>query len=244
MTACIARSCRSLGYHVAACDDADCRGCQPRRAADGLQLCGMHRDRIAEDAVAAATLHGELALALTSSGAPGEKVKRSDEGSPGVNPAAADARSEIRSTLASWCRLIGEERGLTLPEDKVTAMGRYLARHADWLAAHPAADDVVDELHELAHGRPRRIAYPGGSRKFPVALPDGSYAVCPESLTDEETGESVDCPGTLWTILRKDASLLPSEIACNHSEQHRWPTSRWLRLGARLTARTTESEAA
>src|SRR5690606_12537238 len=114
------------------------------------------------------------------------------------NPAAMEARGTIRAVLAAWCRLIAEERGVELPEDTVAAMGAYIARHAHWLAAHPAAGEASDELRELAHGRPWRVAYPDGTRRVEVGpcLYDG-------------------CEGTIRAVLRASDSLLPSRIVCD-----------------------------
>jgi hypothetical protein len=234
-TSCAVAVCRAYGRHQSDCPGEDCRGCLPRPARDGLRLCDVHTRHLADDAVEAARLHSELLHVLTGSGRPGELVRTSRDPNLTINDAAADARVAIRATLVSWCRLISEERGISLPADDIHAIGAYIARHAEWLAAHEAAADASAELHELAHGQPRRIAYPGGGRRFPIALPDGTYARCPERDDAETPGP---CPGTLWTILRRDASLLPSEVVCNHDETHRWPTSRWLRLGAQLLGRS------
>lgn len=253
---CIAPGCAARGRHHTTCQRDDCAGCLPRLAADGLRLCHPHVTWLANDATELPRLYDALGLALRGAGGSGEHVTRSADGSPGINTAAADARHAIRNALTTWCRLIADERGLGLPvrtrveerppgfvgplrllaepDDRLRSLGAYLARHAEWLAASDYADEVVPALRDLAHGLPYRIAYPGGARKYPLALPDGSYAACPEQVAPEGTPGPENCPGTLWTILRRDASLLPSEIACNHDEQHRWPTSRWIKLGARL----------
>jgi hypothetical protein len=234
---CIVAVCFAHGRHAVDCDDHECRGCVPRLARDGARICDVHLRHLAEDAVEAARLHSELLQVLTGSGGFGEKVRTSNDPNITLNDAAADARTAIRATLASWCRMVSEERGITLPADSIRSMGAYIVKHADWLAAHPAADDAVAELHDLAHGQARRIAYPGGGRRFPIELPDGTYARCPEKTAVDELETMEPCPGTLWTILRRDSSLLPSEMVCNHDEAHRWPTSRWLKLGAQLLGR-------
>lgn len=238
LSRCVVSTCHAYGRHKADCEAEDCRGCVPRLALDGLLLCLLHRDRLADDAIEAARLHSELLHVLTGANGMGEKVSSTKDPNLSLNDAAADARIAIRATLVAWCRMISEERGITLPLDDIYAIGAYIARYADWLAAHPAAAEAVDELHDLAHGQARRIAYPGGGRRFPIELPDGMYARCPlrTAIDDAETMEP--CPGTLWTILRRDSSLLPSEVVCNHDETHRWPTSRWMKLGAQLLGRS------
>lgn len=226
---CVAPRCRSHGYHWPDCNrhrencnemtrcEGCCAGCQPRLAADGLRLCHYHRERIAEDAVAAAELHAELALALTAPDVAGERTSGSRDLSQLPNLRAVEARAEIRHTLVSWCKLISEERGICLPVDTPTALGAYLARHAEWLAASEYACEVSDELDELAHGRPRRIAYPTGARVFPVA--DCVYP---------------GCEGTIKAILRRVDSLLPSALVCDADDEHTWPADQWLTLGRKL----------
>ena len=219
---CVGFHCRAFGWHSPECVDGDCRGCLPRLAADGLRLCGVHRDRIAEDAIAAAVLYDELALVLAASDRPGERTSGTPEHGTAVSERVMDARNSIRSILVGWCRLVSEERGISLPADFVGAMARYVAKHADWLAAHPAAADVSAELHELARGEPWRLAYPTGARVFVVTD-------CPEGKDDQR------CTGQIRAIMRRTDSLLPSELACDVDEDHRWSASQWRRVFGRAS---------
>jgi len=172
---------------------------------------------LADDARQAAWLYGELEHVLIGAPAVGGRVSGSPDRTRLPNMAAVEARSTIRSILVSWCRLISEERGIDLPRDEVAAMGDYIARHAHWLAAHPAAAEAADELRELAHGRPWRVAYPDGTRRVEVGpcLHDG-------------------CGGTIRAVLRASDSLLPSRIVCDANADHVWPADQWLTLGRQL----------
>lgn len=235
---CTSPRCSARGYHWPDCQNGECNGCQPRLAADGLNLCGPHRDWLPQDATKAAELYVELTSVLAGSGHPGEKTSGTPERGAKLNPRAVEARHTIRAVLSSWCRLIAEERGIHPPKRRVVkllpmdfigpaplvwtvddtpaAMGAYLARHADWLAAHPAASEVSEELHDLvtlAHP----IAYPTGARVFPVGpcLHHG-------------------CEGTIKAILRRVDSLLPSSLVCDVDDTHTWPADQWLTLGRRL----------
>lgn len=214
---CESPRCRAHGQHAPGCTDGDCRGCLPRLAADGLRLCHVCRRRLAEDITTAAQLHGELALVLASVGIGGERVSGSPTRSLALNDAAVDARTLIRHTLVSWAQLVAEERGFSLPADHVTAIAAYLVRDVEWLAAHETARDCADEFAELAHGRPRRIAYPNGARTFTVAR-------CPED----------GCGGEIRAVLRRTDALLPSELVCGVDGGHRWTAGQWIRLGRRL----------
>lgn len=234
---CVAPRCTSRGYHWPDCSNHECTGCQPRLAADGLLLCRGHRDRIAADATRAAQLYGDLTLVLAGTGSSDEKTSGSREYGANLNERATEARTTIRAVLSSWCRLVSEERGIHPPkkrvikllplgfigpaplvwtvDDRPIAMGRYLALHADWLAAHPAAGECSDELDELVRNA-HPIAYPSGARVIEVAS-------CPHK-----------CEGMIKAILRRADSLLPSAIVCDVDEHHTWPADQWLTLGKQL----------
>lgn len=244
---CVSSRCAARGYHWPDCKDADCRGCQPRLAADGLNLCLPHLEWLPQDARKAGRLYDDLAQALITSSQSGERTSGTPDRGASLNPRAVEARTTIRAVLTSWCRLIAEERGIGLPSrraveelplgfigpprivlvphDHPAAMGAYLARHADWLAAHPAAGEASEELRELvtlAHP----VAYPTGARVFPVGP-------CLH-----------DCEGTIKAILRRVDSLLPSSLVCDVDDEHTWPADQWLTLGRKLRRTTTEGAAA
>jgi len=214
---CAAPHCRARGQHATDCLGGDCRGCLPRRAADGLRLCRPHADGLSRDARQAAELYDELALALAGISSPICRVSGSPDRSSRIpNPAAIEARSTIREVLAAWCQLIAEERDVEPPRNEVSDMSEYVARHAHWLAAHPAAGDASAEMRELAV-RAHRIAYPDGTRVVAVGP-------CPYD----------GCDGTIRAVLRASDSLLPSRIVCDANADHVWPADQWLTLGRQL----------
>lgn len=237
---CTAPRCTSRGYHWDDCDDTTCTGCQPRLAADGLNLCVNDVDWLGRNAVKAADLHAELATNLVASGGQGEKTSGTPSRGATLNDRAAEARTTVRAVLSSWCRLVSEERGIYPPKRRVekllplgfigppplvwtlddtpTAMGAYLALHADWLAAHPAAGECADELRDLVR-LAHPIAYPTGTRSYPVG---------PCSTINP------DCTGTLQAVLRRVDSLLPSALVCDTDPTHELPADRWITLGRML----------
>jgi hypothetical protein len=217
---CASPRCRLPGRHRDDCDDEQCRGCAPTRAADGLRLCPHCTDRIGRDAIETARLWYEIGLALTAAGANGTPVRNPHPGIA-ISPRAIETRAEIRRTLASWCRLVAEERGHALPRDESQhALGAYIARNAQWLSATDYADEAADELAGL-RGRAWAAAYPEG-----VSVVD--IGSCPHAAGDGL------CPGVVKAILRHEASLLPSKIACSADSTHEWTTERWRALGRAL----------
>jgi len=214
-----ATNCAIPRRHADGCDTDQCRGCLPAPAADGLNLCQHHADRIPVDARKAADLHDAILDRITSGSH--EEYERISGGEKGVglslDPAAVDARDSIRAVLG-WCRLIAEERGFALPADDVITMGEYVARSGQWLAAHPAAADASAELAELV-SRAHPIAYPSGVRTIEIGP-------CPHD----------DCDGTVKAKMRAADSMLPSELVCSAEDEHVWPPAQWRSFGRTMAS--------
>jgi hypothetical protein len=197
--------------------------------ADGLQLCRYHLERVGTDATTIADLYDELAYSVMPTGnGHGQPIGRSSEGPPAPRDKVVDIRTEIRHVLAGWCRLVGEERGIQLPADEVSAMGGYVAKHATWLAAHSVADEVADELSSLRR-RAWSIAYPNGTKVVEVGP-------CPHAL-NAAVGYAEPCGGTLRAIVRPSEVLLPSEVVCDLDPEHRWSSSEWRQLDRLVSGR-------
>lgn len=213
---CVA-DCIARGRHLPDCEDQErCFGCLPRLAADGVRLCAWHTEKIADDATQLAELHAEIGLRLANSGTAGEKTSGTKDPGLLLNDRAVEIRTEIRHVLVSWSLLITEERGIQPPPDDTRSIGAFITRHAQWLAAHPAAADASNELRDLTR-RAWGVAYPSGSRVFEVSH-------CPEP----------GCSGTIKAIVRRTDSLLPSSLVCDLDEEHQWPANEWLTLGRKL----------
>lgn len=223
ITFCEGRRCRSRGAHASGCaGEPECLGCEPRIAADGLRLCWSHREAIARHALIAPEIFDELTLQLAAGSGPAGEFVTSTQVDRGIrlNSAAVEARDQIQSVLSAWTSLVVEERGFSWPKLDVRSMAAFLADSASWLAAHPAAADVLDELHELAWGRPRAVAYPSGNRTVRL----GS---CPY------------CAGSVAAVMRRPDSLLPSEVRCDLDEGHRWRgPAAWAELAELMRSRT------
>lgn len=256
---CVSPRCRPPGRHRDGCPDDRCGGCAPARAADGLNLCPYCTRRIGADAVEAARLWYEIGWVLNAQGANGTVVVSNPHPGLNVNPRAVEVRAEIRHVLASWCRLVAEERGIHPP-------GRWV-RHGELVAlpstlegplnlAGVSARYVADESqHALAAFIARHAEWLAAqafaddaaaelrdlrSRAWGSAYPEGASVVeigtCPETT---EGGEP--CTGSVRALLRREDSLLPSKVVCDADSTHVWPTDRWRALGrtlGRVWART------
>lgn len=133
-----------------------------------------------------------------------------------MNPAAAEVRAAIRTVLASWSGLVAEERRLSSPARDVPALARFLCRHVEWLAGHPAAGDVAEEIQDLSR-KARKVADPHRVRRVHLGE-------CPD----------IGCEGTLVALIRTHGDPTPSEIVCTASAAHTWPVTWWSRLARRM----------
>jgi hypothetical protein len=158
---CVSSYCGLPRQHLDDCDEEECRGCLPARAADGLYLCLVDLRHLEGDAVQLAEMYEELGLRLTGGGRPGEKTSGS-KGSVGTD-----------------------------------------LKHADWLAAHEAADEHAEELRDLATDyRTWRLAYPVSSDRLYIgecplllATTDGARKVCGTKLYQLASALLVTCQG-------------------------------------------------
>lgn len=226
---CSAPNCRKPGSHTPECvskPDVPCpRGCQPAQAADGLNLCLHHTRWIALDAVLAANLWIELGLCLVGAGAMEEIRTKGEKLGINLRDKVVEHRTLIRHRLVAYTMLISEKRGHSLPPDTITALGDYVATNNAWLAAYPAAGDIAGELKELVT-EGRALQQPSGTRVVPIGP-------CPVQVEERA------CTGTLRALLRRQASLLPSAVTCDHDDTHTWDSTQWSRLGrAMKMART------
>lgn len=200
---CAAPHCGIRNRHRDDCDETTCIGCLPRWAADGLHLCWVCVRRISEDAHRAAELHEDLTLTLIHRRAPGERTSGSGDRAPAVDGEVVEARTAIKVTLVSLARLIAEQRGFSIPDDSVPQIAEFVARSAEWLAAHPLAGDHANDLRDIVSDpRTWRLAYPARSDRLyigdcPLTLVDldGNQSVCGTRLYQLADEPLVHCPG-------------------------------------------------
>lgn len=205
--------CAMRDRHIADCTDHDaCRGCLPRQALDGLRLCIVHLERLKEDAEQAPSLYADLGQVLIRTGVNGEKMSGSSSGAPIPDEDVIDARGCIRSALIQMVKAITYERGVSAPTIVVAgktyaatqpaALGPFVVRHGDWLAAHRHAGRFADIMHAATHGDAYRLAYPSrrdrlyiGDCPIVVRNIDGTERVCGTRLYQSPNDPLIRCNG-------------------------------------------------
>jgi hypothetical protein len=120
-------------------------------------ICDYCTRRVERHLVELAGVFDDLGTVLAVGGnAAFDKVSGSRTPPVPVRLEVADHREEIRSILVSWARLVVEERRLSQwPSNTVHDIAQFVSEHADWLACHPAAGDLCEEIARAlgrAHG--------------------------------------------------------------------------------------------
>ncbi|MFF7381173.1 hypothetical protein ACIP4Q_36640 [Streptomyces massasporeus] len=186
---------------------------QPRTAASGQRLCLVCRARLKEDLVRLPGLYDGCGEVLSPARpAITERVSsgRSRQGIR-LNEAALQARGDMVPVLASWAGAIVAERGVSAPPRReVHALAAFLARHLDWLAAHPAAGECAGEV--------RRVTNVARSALAPRPTLPQELGSCPVT----------DCEESVRTARGADARHV---VRCGAG--HVLPPDRWLLLSGR-----------
>ncbi|MFJ8108071.1 hypothetical protein [Streptomyces sp. NPDC096132] len=213
------------------CEGARCRrGEEAGRARDlaaaGSRLCPTCRLRLTHDLRRLPRLYDECGQLLTGADRPRDRTSGGPLPGMPFNTAAADARTAILGILRSWAALVIEERSAGAPRDTPREIAAFLLRHTDWLAAHPAAGELSDEVTDCVR-RARRVIEPRPGHRVPVG-----GCVVP------------DCSGVLTAAARPDGSGTGVEIGCDTDPGHRWSGRDWLRRGERSTPEQESREPA
>lgn len=186
---------------------------EPARVHDGLRVCWRDAERISTNAIEAVRLHTELLdqqAWRTAGDAP--RVTGTRERSLVISPRKAEARAEVEVMLASWAKLVVDERGWGPPAHAtVQWSASIIVGSHTWLAAHELAVQCCTELGELAHGWVRGIARPSGSVKTPAGT-------CPL------------CRGKAVGTIRPADDVRESMIVCQANNDHRWAPHEWSRV--------------
>jgi hypothetical protein len=180
-------------------------------AAPGLALCWGCRDDIVRYAQAALDVRRALldrqAWGAGTSYEP--RVAGSTERQIPIEQGASERRVEIGHVLASWARLVLDERGfVALPavdiasyreHGRTSIAARIIIVSATWLAARPEGGLCRDELRGLVHRAPRAVQWT-------------EVGVCPE------------CKGPCFARLVDGAP----RVQCTLVDAHAWAAHEWV----------------
>jgi hypothetical protein len=144
-----------------------------------------------------------------------ERVRGGLPGGISLDDGAVAARARILTVLASWAGLVVDERGLARPPRRdVADLAGFLSRHLAWLAAHPAADEVVTEIAALVRA--------------------AEDTVCPHATVRIELGPCGQpaCGQVVTLAVDADSEPVPTQIRCEAG--HVWLPHQWLQLKHRI----------
>lgn len=251
-TLCAIDPCYLKGRHTSDGCDADCTGCLPGLAADGLLICSWHHRRAIQDLRQMPGLDADLGKALvpiTSGVKPWSAVVRS----PGINldQNVIDARDYLRSALANLAGYVVVERGLHLPPaGNVPDMTAFLTRHADWMSANPVLAPIWGRQVANVRQEARRRAYRARPTMklgdCPLTKDDGS--VCGGIIRHDPSdyaGQNVTCPtcGTTGTVDWWQATIFGDQGALlSDAAVARLLSSRYARVVSPATIRAWASK--
>lgn len=143
-----------------------------------------------------------------------EKIRHSRLGGLSLREEAVTVRTDIMTLLASWSGFVVEETKVSPPGRRAVAeLATFLDDHLDWLLAHSAALDFVDEIDDVALAARR--------------------AARPDNVLHIELGSCIkagcDSPIAATTVTADGAS--PGTVECEAG--HVFPPHQWLLVAHR-----------
>lgn len=207
------------GRHLADCAGTDdCEGCERRQAADGLRLCWSCVQRMRRQLSEIPRRWETCSESLPAGNGRAGYVTGTRNPPLPIDLAISARLDKARGILTGWARIVVEERGFTAPAEDIASICRWLEPQCEWLAAHPAANEISAEISETwAILRPRDL--PRDRTRF-------NAGPCPEIIDGKE------CDGTVVAYFPTDV-LEPPFLGCDECSSI-WDSSRWLRLGERM----------
>jgi hypothetical protein len=154
------------------------------------------------------------ALLVTAPRALGERVSGGRVGDLALNETILAVRSDIVAVLAAWAGLVVNEGAVPGPAARTAdALPEFLSAHLDWLLAHTAAADFVEELTDLMKAARRAV------RTDPDALQH--LGPCARS----------GCASSMYAVTHRQGSPT-GHVRCDSG--HEWQPHQWLLLAQRI----------
>ncbi len=164
-------------------------------------VCAVHANQLRQDLAELPGLHRDLERVLAryrgglvAGGGGGEALP--------YNLAASEVAGTIRAVLVAWIRDL-DDNPEHHPADTVTAMALWLGARHHRLAGHPAAEEVVREIHDVHQAAKR--AYFGPT--LPESL--GPCTTCREPLYTAQGRAFTTCRvcGTGYDVADRKSAL-------------------------------------
>lgn len=181
----------------------------------GTQMCALCRELLLKTLNEIPDLYEacDAQLARQPGSQLWEKITVSASHSLPFDEAAATAKSDLLSVIATWAGLVTDEFRVPGPNRRdATRLTAFLRLHLDLLLAHPAAGSFADEVHAVAESA-QQVAEGGRPRRIVVG-----------SCVHEGCGAEV-----VGQIRPDDTT---AHIACEHG--HTWTSQEWLLITHRL----------
>lgn len=150
-----------------------------------------------------------------------------------ISVAASEQLGRIKHTLVGWTLLLRDEYGIRLPADTIPALAVHLHELSATWRQHEAAQDLVDEMHQLHRDGRKVIDQPENRTKITVGP-------CPE-VSNESDGTLSNCPGQVVAIVPADETISP-RMECPACDRT-WSSIEWNRAGQRILSRRAELDA-
>ncbi|VEW13546.1 Uncharacterised protein [Brevibacterium casei] len=98
------------------------------------------------------SIHDALNLAEHPPAPRGGQSGATSGSRPPMPVAILDAKLDLKQKLTSWALMIGEEGGFVIDcDDDTLSIAAWVYTKADWLSAHPAAEDFTEEIEECVN---------------------------------------------------------------------------------------------
>jgi hypothetical protein len=184
---------------------------EPRRqqrlgsALPGLRVCAACRAGLRDDLLELPDLYTECEFSLAAGFTPRPERVTGSRPETGLvlNEEAIVARSDVMAVLASWSGMVANGRPASKPERRdVTSLVSFLLRHLEWLLAHSAAPEFIDEISSVTADARRTVHPPTGRlvELGPCIRPDCAGTISASALAkDDNPLRDVQCTaGHVW----------------------------------------------
>lgn len=119
---------------------------RPRPALDGGYLCHGHHKELERLVAEMPARADDLDRAAGAGGGRGDGTHSGIS----IDEVAANLRTDMAGVLASWCRVVAEERGINPPASAdLYHTAPWMTRHVDWCAANRWVDEMLLELRRV-----------------------------------------------------------------------------------------------